>query len=142
MPYLRLYLPEISVVQKRRLAQQLIETTLRTYPFFDRHDITIQFLPLARSRRHSRCAVEVRGHDLPAENRSVFAEAAATLLAHSLRLKVKDKWAWLLGGQSAMSPPVDVEFFELPRNTGEWIGDVSADDWKSEFEISRNRSAA
>lgn len=142
MPYLRLYLPEISVAQKRRIAQQLIETTLRTYPFFDRHQITIQFLPLARSRRHTRCAVEVRGHDLPSENRSAFAEAAASLLVQSLRLKVKDKLAWLLGGQSAMPSPVDVEFFELPRNNGEWIGDVSADDWKSEVEIRRHRPAA
>ena len=142
MPYLRLYLPEISVVQKRRLAQRLIETTLRTYPFFDRYQITIQFLPLKRSRRHNRCAVEIRGHDLPTENRDVFAEAATSLLAQSLRLKVRDKWAWLLGSQSATTAPVDVEFFELPRNSGEWIGDVSADDWKSELDMKRERRAA
>ena len=30
MPYLRLYLPEISIAQKRHIAQKLIDLTLRT----------------------------------------------------------------------------------------------------------------
>ncbi len=112
MPYLRLYLPEISIAQKRHIAQKLIDLTLctsRLRRYWDRDQITIQFL----SQPRADCRVEVHCHNLTSMNRRAFAEEVAPLLIRSLHLNVKNRLAWLMG-VGAEKPRVDVRFLELP----------------------------
>ncbi len=116
MPYLRLYLPEISIAQKRHIAQKLIDLTLctsRLRRYWDRDQITIQFLSQPRERRRAACRVEVYCHNLTSMNRRAFAEEVAPLLTRSLHSKVKNRLAWLMG-VAAEKPRVDVRFLELP----------------------------
>jgi hypothetical protein len=109
-------LPEISIAQKRHVAQKLIELTLRTSRrrrYWDRDQITIQFLHQAHPRQRGECRVEVHGHNLSSVNRRAFAEEVAPLLIRSLHLNVKNRLAWLMG-VGAEKPRVDVRFLELP----------------------------
>ncbi len=115
MPYLRLYLPEVSIAQKRHIAQKLIDLTLRTSRrrrHWDRDQITIQFLPQPRKR--GECRVEVLGHNLTSVNQRAFAEEVGPMLVRSLHLNVKNRLAWLMGIETRLSPKVDVHFRELP----------------------------
>lgn len=116
MPYLRLYLPEISIAQKRHVAQKLIDLTLRTFRrrrYWDRDQITIQFLPQPRPR--AECRIEVHCHNLTLVNKRAFAEEAAPMLIRSLHLNIKNRLAWLMGiGAEKLPPKVDVSFLELP----------------------------
>ena len=47
MPYLRLYSSDVSIEQKRAIAQRLIEITIHTFNLRpeERHSITVQFIP-------------------------------------------------------------------------------------------------
>jgi phenylpyruvate tautomerase PptA (4-oxalocrotonate tautomerase family) len=119
-------LPEISIAQKRHIAQKLIDMTLRTFQLrsSERDQITIQFLSQPGSRRRADCHLEIRSHDLTAENKRAFAEEVAPMLVRSLHLHVKNRLAWLMGQESKMSPEVEVRFQELP------IDEVSPSDWK------------
>ncbi len=115
MPYLRLYLPRVSIAQKRRIARRLIDTTLCTFQLraSDRDQITIQFLPQPRQRTD--CWIEVGCRDLTSETKQAFAEQVAPMLIRSLHLHVKNRLAWLMGiGADKMPPKVAVRFLELP----------------------------
>jgi phenylpyruvate tautomerase PptA (4-oxalocrotonate tautomerase family) len=118
MPYLRLYLPEVSIAQKRHIAQKLIDLTLRTFRrrrYWDRDQITIQFLPQPQPRQRAECRIEVHCHNLTLVNKRAFAEEVAPLLVRSLHLHVKNRLAWLMGlGADRMPPKVDIDFLELP----------------------------
>ncbi|MGB8889920.1 MAG: hypothetical protein WCC87_24565 [Candidatus Korobacteraceae bacterium] len=137
MPYLRLYLPEISIAQKRQVAQKLIELTLRTSRrrrYWDRDQITIQFLHQAQPRQRGECRVEVHCHNLSSVNQRAFTEEVAPLLVRSLHPHVKNRLAWLMGIEAKMSPKVDVQFLELPfdgASPAEWtVGDAFVTEWE------------
>jgi hypothetical protein len=135
MPYLRLYLPEISITRKRQLAQKLIKTTLRTFQLraSDRDQITIQFLPEARAQKCARCRVEVAGHDLAPANKQAFAQDVTPVLLRSLQLDGKSRLAAMVGIKTERPPQVDVSFLELPPDCvapGRWaVGDDLAAAW-------------
>jgi hypothetical protein len=134
MPYLRLYLPKISIAQKRHVAQRLIELTLRTSRrrrYWDRDQITIQFLP---QPHQDDCRVEVHCHNASSVNQRAFAEEVAPMLIRSLHLNVKNRLGWLMGMEADKMPPkVDVRFLELPFDTvvaSEWtVGDAFISEW-------------
>ena len=136
MPYLRLYLPEISIAQKRHIAQKLIDLTLRASRrrrYWDRDQITIQFLPQSQTRQRGECRVEVHCHSLASVNQRVFTEEVAPLLIRSLHLNIKNRLAWLMGSEGKMSPKVDVQFLELPcdgASPAEWtVADAFVAEW-------------
>jgi phenylpyruvate tautomerase PptA (4-oxalocrotonate tautomerase family) len=136
MPYLRLYLPEISIAQKRHIAQRLIDTTLRTFQLGapDRDQITIQFLSLLRGRQRVECRVEVHCHDVPCERQQAFAEEVTPMLIRSLHLHVKNRLAWLMGTEPKIPPRIHVRFLDLPCNKfspSEWtVGDAFLSEWE------------
>jgi hypothetical protein len=137
MPYLRLYLPEISIAQKRHVAQKLIDLTLRASRrrrHWDREQITIQFLPQSQSRQRGECRVEVLGHNLTSVDQRAFTEEVGPMLIRSLHLNVKNRLAWLMGIETKLSPRVDVHFHELPFDAvvaGECtVGDAFVSEWK------------
>jgi hypothetical protein len=137
MPYLRLYLPEVSIAQKRHIAEKLIDLTLRASRrrrHWDRDQITIQFLPQAQPRQRGECRVEVLGHNLTLVNQRAFAEEVGPMLVRSLHLNVKNRLAWLMGIEPKVSPKVDVHFRELPFDAVVAdecaIGDEFVADWK------------
>jgi hypothetical protein len=135
MPFLRLYLPEISVSRKRHLAQKLIETTIRTFELrpSDRDQITVQFLSQARPRR-ANCRIEVGCRDLPPANQRAFAEDVAPMLMRSLHLRAKNRLARLMGAEAEMPAKVDVRFLKLrldDTTANEWaVGDALVADWE------------
>ena len=122
MPYLRLYLPEVSIAQKRYIARELLDTLMQTFPLAERHQINIQFLSRSRMRRG--CKLEVRGRNLDPESKRAFTAAVVPMLIRSLHLKVKNRLAWLTGGEASLPPKVDVEFVELSRSA--WESGVEA----------------
>jgi hypothetical protein len=137
MPYLRLYLPEISIAQKRHVAQKLIDLTLRTSRrrrYLDREQITIQFLPQSQPRQRGQCRVEVLGHNLTTVNQRAFTEEVAPMLVRSLHLNVRNRLAWLMGIEPKVSPKVDVLFHELPFDAVVAdecpVGDEFVAEWK------------
>jgi hypothetical protein len=135
MPYLRLYLPKISIAQKRHVAQKLIELTLRTSRrrrYWDRDQITIQFL--TQPRQWDDCRVEVHCHNASSVNQRAFAEEVAPMLIRSLYLNVKHRLGWLMGIEvDKMPSKVEVQFLELPSDIvvpSEWtVGDAFISEW-------------
>jgi phenylpyruvate tautomerase PptA (4-oxalocrotonate tautomerase family) len=142
MPYLRLYLPEISIAQKRHIARELMDTTLRSFPLAERNQITVQFLSRARRPRRADCKLEVRGRDLDPESKTAFVKAVTPMLIRSLHLNVKNRLSWLMGSM-ATPPRVDVEFVDLSLSSRDWTPErVSLDRWESRQEKSRHPHAA
>ena len=116
MPTLRLYVPEISIAQKRHIARELLDTTVREFPLSERRQVNIQFLSVP-SKRSSSCRLEVRGRDLDSANRSAFADAAVSLLTRSLHLNIKQRLAWLMGIEPSTRSKVEVRFLESAEDS-------------------------
>ncbi len=135
MPYLRLYLPEISIAQKRHIAQKMIDTTLGAFrlPASDREQVTVQFLSQPRARQRG-CRVEVLCRDLPADRKQAFAEAVSPMLVRSLHLQVKNRLAWLMGVEAKIPPKVEVQFLGLPFDNAPasepMVGDAFVAEWE------------
>ncbi len=136
MPYLRLYLPETSIGQKRRIAEKLIDLTMHSFQQrrqSDRHQITIQFLSEASTEQGPACRVEVHSRKLASRNQQVFAEEVEPMLVRSLHLHAKSRMARLMGVKPATPPAVEIEFLDLVPDevaTAECpIGDALIDDW-------------
>lgn len=141
MPYLRLYLPEVSIAQKRHIARELLDTLVQSFPLAERHQINIQFLSRSRIRRG--CKLEVRGRNLDPDSKRAFTAAVIPMLMRSLHLNVKNRLAWLMGGGVAMPPKVDVEFVELSHNAWDsGIKECSADETELPASATHHRNAA
>ena len=125
MPYVRLYLPEVSTEQKRCIAHKLIEITVRTFHLRndERCRVSIEFISLVQqrgtdcvrpsSRGDADFMVEVMGHDLTDEKKRGFAEEATATLAEFLPLKSKGRIARLLGIKLDIPCQIALQFREL-----------------------------
>lgn len=126
MPYLRLYLPNASVEQKRFIAQNLIEITLRAFNLCseDRCQVSVEFVSRSRqdaadwllpsTLRDTDFVLEVLGHDLTEEQQRVFSEEAASMLAQILPVKARRRFARLFGIKKTDAHcPVALQFSEL-----------------------------
>ena len=125
MPYLRLYSRDVSVEQKRAIAQRLIEITLRTFHLRpeERHNITVQFIPPPELRRVDSSQpliprgadfiLEVVAHHLTEAKKRAFGETVATMLPPLLPTKARNRLARLLGIKPDRGRQVALQFAEL-----------------------------
>jgi|HubBroStandDraft_6_1064221.scaffolds.fasta_scaffold1015587_2 hypothetical protein len=135
MPYLRLYASDVPLWQKRLIAQELIEITLRAFQLRaeDRHRITIQFIPLPQFSvaglepvipQDADFFLEVNDHGLTEEKKRVFTEEVKPMLAQALGAKPRSRFAQLQEINADISRPVALQFNEL--NPDELTGRDSA----------------
>jgi phenylpyruvate tautomerase PptA (4-oxalocrotonate tautomerase family) len=125
MPYLRVYAQGLPTEQKRVIAQQLIEITLRTFKLNDqqRYQTSIQFItlpplsgvdePAAAVPRESDFTLEVIGHNLTEEKKRAFAREATAMLAHVAPKKPRNRIARALGMKTKQLPQICLQFNEL-----------------------------
>lgn len=125
MPYLRLHVPELSIEQKRLIAQRLIEITLRTFhlPPKERSSVSIQFVSLPpvgaanpvwpSTQRDSDCVLEVMGHDLTEETKRAFAAEAVAMLDQFLPLRLKNRIARLFVIKPKFPRQIGFQFRDL-----------------------------
>lgn len=121
MPYLRLHLPEASVEQKRFIAQELIEITLRSFRLrrADRYRISVEFVshthdtawPL--SYPEADLVMEVLGHNLTRAQQRAFSADATALLSRILPPKPGGRIARLLGIRTNDQHEIAFQFHEL-----------------------------
>jgi len=113
MPYLRLYSPDVPVEDKRVVAKELIEITLRTLHLRpkERNQITVQFITLAWPDAGP--SLEVFGHDLTELKKRAFVEEVGPALAHLLPMKPKSRIAQLLRIKAHPPRQVAIQFNEL-----------------------------
>ena len=122
MPYIRVYLPKVSIDQKRSIARKLIEITLRTFHLRpqDRYSISVEFISMIRARRlglsstdSTDLMLEVMGHELTEGTKRSFAKEAGGMLNQFLYSKSKSPFARLLGIKPEPPPKIAFQFAEL-----------------------------
>ena len=125
MPYLRLYSRQLPIEQKRVIAEQLIEITLRAFHLrtADRYQTSIQFITLPRMRgidgvdpsipRDADFTLEVLGHGLTEEKKRALAEEAPAALTHWVPAKPWSRIAHLFGIKLDKPQPIALQFHEL-----------------------------
>jgi hypothetical protein len=145
MPYIRLYSREVSLAEKRLLAEKLITIALSAFRLRpeERHQITIQFMsrnmsparfdPVFR-KGETTVVLEVSGCELTAEKITAFIDAATPSLSHSAAVKPPSPIARMLGWER--DPARQIAFqFNLPSpRTGsasasgvaDWVADRAA----------------
>lgn len=121
MPYLRLHLPNVSLEQKRFIANELIDISLRSFGLRgrDRYRISVEFV--SHSRRlawpytppEERFMLEVWGHDMTEAQKRAFSEQATVFLARVLPAKSRSLVARLFGMRADTDRQVAFEFGEL-----------------------------
>ena len=127
MPYLRLYSRDrdLTVEQKRLVAQKLIEITLRTFHLRPEecNRITIQFIPPPQQSavdgsqlaipRGADFTLEVMAHHLTEAKKRAFAEEAAGMLPQVLPTRASSRVARLLGIKADPFRQIAFQFDEL-----------------------------
>lgn len=125
MPYLRLYARDLPTEQRRVIAQELIEITLRTFQLHadQRYQTSIQFItqpqpsevdePQAAVPREGEFTLEVIGHNLTKGKKRAFAQEAAAMLAHVAPMKPRNRIARLLGIKAKPAQQISFQFNEL-----------------------------
>ena len=139
MPYLRLYSLDLPIDQKRGIAQQLIEITMRTFHLRadERFRTSIQFITLSQVGgddglchdipSDADCTLEVMGHDLTEEKKRAFAEEAAVVLTHLVPVKPWSRIARLLGIKAGKPQRIAFQFNELsPAISDPFVVDPAA----------------
>lgn len=127
MPYIRLHLPDASIEQKRVIALELIDITMRAFRLrsSDRYRISIEFLSHSRghvwplTRRNPNFLVEVLGHNLTEAQKRAFSREATVLLARSSPPKSENRIARLFGIKLDAPPRIDFQFGELSQAISE-----------------------
>ena len=125
MPYIRVYLPKVSIEQKRTIAQHLIDITLRTFHLRnqDRYRVSVEFVSMLRERAVNQfepsistspdLVLEVMGHDLTESTKRAFSQEAGAVLAQFVRSNPRNRVAHLLGIRPPAPPKIAFEFGEL-----------------------------
>ena len=124
MPYLRLYARDLTIEQKRVIAQKLIEITLRTFKLRanQRYQTSIQFITRQVSGVDGlRAAIphgddftlEVIGHNLTEEKKRAFAEEAAAMLTPMAPVRLGRRIARTLGIKANSRQKICLQFNEL-----------------------------
>jgi hypothetical protein len=135
MPYLRLYSREVSLAEKRLLAEKLIRITLGAFQLRpeQRANITIQFVArelapansdLAFSADEPAAVLEVSHCDLTVHNVRALVEAAAPLLSQSAVVPRPGRIAKILGTEPDPARQIGFQFKEL-RSPGEDAEDLA-----------------
>ncbi len=148
MPYLRLYSRNVLIKQKRVIAENLIEITLRTFHLRpeERSRVAIQFIPppLVSGVDGSQPAIprsadfmlEVKAHHLTEAQKRAFAEEAAAMLAQLLPTKARSRIARLLGIKADPPWQIALQFDELSPAISDPVV-VAPDDGQSDRHRSR-----
>src|ERR1700733_8495351 len=131
MPYLRLYSSEMTIQQKRLLAQRLTDITLRTLQLRSdqKNLITIQFVPFPEAAAHKELAaivpsgadiaVEVVGHNLTVNKRKAFTDEVSAVLTGLVPAKRVGWIGRLLRREANAARQIALQFNELvPEDAG------------------------
>jgi hypothetical protein len=125
MPYLRLYARKLPIEQKRVIAQELIEITLRTFKLRanQRYQTSIQFVTQpqvsgidglqAAIPRGADFTLEVIGRNLTEEKKRAFSEEAAALLTPMAPVRLGSRIARLLRIKAKSPRQIALQFNEL-----------------------------
>jgi len=125
MPYLRVHSQPLPIEQKRVMAQNLIEITLRAFHLRAeaRSQITIQFVSQAPAggghpipeviAKDADLTLEVIGHDLTEEKKTAFAEETEVMVSHLMPPKPAGLFARLLGAKANTQRQIALQFHEL-----------------------------
>ena len=125
MPYLRLYSQDVSIDQKRVIAQKLIEITLQAFRLRpeQRNRITIQFVPLsqlsgidgppAAMPQDVDVMLEVMGDDLTGGKKKAFTDAVTAMSDQLVPAKPVSLIARLLGMDATAPQQIALQFKEL-----------------------------
>jgi hypothetical protein len=124
MPYLWVYARELPIEQRRVIAQQLIEITLRTFKLHanQRYQTSVEFITRQGSGvdrlrsaipRDADFTLEVIGHNLTEEQKRASAEEAAAMLTPVAPVRPGTRIARLLGLKVNSSRQVALQFNEL-----------------------------
>lgn len=122
MPYLRLYTHKLPIEQRRVIAQNLIEITLRTFKLRpdQRSRTSVQFITVPRmgcgggfpaSVCEAYFTLEVLGRDLTEQKKKAFAEEATAMLEQLGPASPWSRFARLLRGEAPHQ--VAFQFSEL-----------------------------
>jgi hypothetical protein len=132
MPYLRLYSSEMTIQQKRLLAQRLTDITLRTLQLRSdqKNLITIQFVPFPEAAAADKelaaivpsgadIAVEVVGHNLTVNKRKAFTDEVSAVLTGLVPAKRVGWIGRLLRREANAARQIALQFNELvPEDAG------------------------
>ncbi len=124
MPYVRLYSSDMTIEQKRLIAQKLIEITLRTFHLRnrERNRITIQFISppqgdvvesVGPTPPVADFTVEVITHNLTDAKKREFAAEATAMLTDLMPLRSRGRIARLLGIKADAPRQIAFQFGEL-----------------------------
>ena len=123
MPYIRLYSREVSLAEKRMLAEKLIVATLGALqlPPEERTSITVQFVPRhfapscfdsVLSANEPSAVLEVLHHDLTVHKIQALVEAATTVLRQSAAVPHPGRIARMLHLQADPARQIGFQFNE------------------------------
>ena len=124
MPYLRLYCSEIPVAQKREIARNLIDITLKTFALRreDRRRMIVQFQELWKANRANEsqsvsqkddCILEVNADGLTDEKKKAFAEEVTPMLGRSLHRAPESRLARFFGFKAEPTRQIAIQFNDL-----------------------------
>lgn len=124
MPYLRLYCSKIPVAQKREIARNLIDITLKTFGLRreDRGRMTVQFQELWKANRANEsqsvsqgddCILEVNADSLTDEKKKAFAEEVTPMLGRSLHRTPESRLARFLGFKAEPTRQIAIQFNDV-----------------------------
>jgi len=123
MPYIRLYSREVSLAEKRILAENLIVATLGALQLRpeERTNITVQFVPRhfapssfdsAFNANEPSAVLEVSHHDLTVHKIQALVEAATPVLRHSAAVPHPGRLARMLHLQADPARQIGFQFNE------------------------------
>lgn len=124
MPYLRLYCPEIPIAQKRAIARNLIDITLRTFQLRpeDSGHMIVQFKELSQANnaadsqcvsQKDDCILDVNADGLTEEKKRAFAKEVTPMLARSLHREPESRLARFLGFEAESTRQITIQFNDL-----------------------------
>jgi len=137
MPYIRLYSREVSLGEKRVLAEKLISITLRALQLRpeQRNQITVQFVPRNWSpaafdallpSNDATAVLEVSDHDLTVQKITAFVEAATPVLSQSSAVKHPGRIARMLGREADPARQIAFQFNDTSSPSGSAYGNAFA----------------
>ena len=121
MPYIRLYSKDISLEEKRQIAEKLISIALRAFELHpeERYKVSVQFLPrklspapihsLFRSEKAA-AVLEVSDHDLTVHHITAFVQEATPLLSQPAVVGQMRRLAHMLGLRPDPSRQIAFQF--------------------------------
>jgi hypothetical protein len=140
MPYIRLYSREVSLAEKRTLAEKLIRLTLGAFQLRpeERANTTVQFVPRqlaagsfdsAFSADEPSAVLEISHHDLTVHKIQALVEAATPLLQESAAVPRPGRIARMLHMQADPARQIGFQFNKT-SSPGRDAGSFASDEWR------------